>query len=214
MAFRQIRYVGEIAHAPERILRAQAGVEIPIARRGVTAVDLVGTVEIEEAAVARACARRRRRGLRWPPKAQCESCCSRPAHRRARPAIVAKSRQDAAAPAGWRRRRRRGARRCFRTFRNWRRSAASARWVDSVRSKPHARRRRWRFRAPALGAAARAAKLRGLAHGCARRAGNKGADRMFRTSVSLCPSDQGRFLRRLMSNDAAAITARRCARRC
>src|SRR5208282_3717375 len=46
----QSRHVGEVAHAPRRVLRSQPGVEVLVARCGVTAVDPVRTVEINDTA--------------------------------------------------------------------------------------------------------------------------------------------------------------------
>ena len=47
---RQSRHVGEVAHAPSRVLPAQPGVELEVARRGMAAVDPVRAIEIENAA--------------------------------------------------------------------------------------------------------------------------------------------------------------------
>ena len=49
MTVRQIRVLGDVPYAPLSVLRSQPSVELLVALGGVTTVDLVRTIEVENA---------------------------------------------------------------------------------------------------------------------------------------------------------------------
>jgi hypothetical protein len=49
MTLRQIRDLGDVPYAPLSVLRSQPNVEVSVALGGVTTVDLVRTIKVENA---------------------------------------------------------------------------------------------------------------------------------------------------------------------